>query len=126
MKRHTPQSAKRQLTNPQEILLKNRDVNTATLKAEARKPKPEARLFSRSPKPASSAMWNHRRPIQQELGSRDNHLVAGLDAILNLKIIAHRLPDLQRLLPRQIRPPLLRFGHKGEVLPRQPRNRSNQ
>src|SRR5271154_4486752 len=72
-----------------------------------------------------SALRNHRRSIQQKLSSGYDYLVARLDALLDFVIVAHSLPDLQRLLPRQVRSAILRLGDKGEVLTGQPRHGKN-
>src|SRR5215469_8802566 len=73
-----------------------------------------------------ATLRNHRRTVHQKLRPGNNHLVAGLDALLYFVVVAHGLPDLEGLLPGDERSALLRFGHEGEELASQARYREDR
>src|SRR5258708_1589836 len=52
-----------------------------------------------SREPEALTLRNYRHPIQQKLRPGNNHLIPGLDAVLHFVVVAHRLPNFQRLLP---------------------------
>jgi hypothetical protein len=71
---------------------------------------------------ARSTLRNYRRAILQELRSGDDHLVPRFNSILHFQIVADRLSDLLRRLPRHKRSAIPRFRDKCEILSGQPRH----